>query len=96
MATIFETLLFLAPLIILPAGLLLLIRPVGRLVFFIIGLIFFVGIEFGMELGGPDSPALILPFVGLCVSLAAVLAEGLTRMFRMASKLANKRRRRQS
>ena len=80
---VFALLLDLWPLILVPLVPLLLIRPVGRLVFFILGLVFFLGIGFVMNLGGPDSPGLIIPFWGLCLSLAALLAELLSRAIKV-------------
>jgi hypothetical protein len=85
---VFAVLLYLWPLILIPLVPLALIRPVGRLVFFILGLAFFAGIGFVMNLGGPDSPSLIIPFWGLCLSVAALLAELLSR----AIKLVRRRR----
>ncbi|HEX9931983.1 MAG TPA: hypothetical protein VGB08_04000 [Allosphingosinicella sp.] len=87
-----EELLWLWPFILVPAALLLLVRPVGRLAFFVLGLIFFAGIGSVMTLGGPDSPGLIIPFFGLCLSLAAAIAEAVVRIARAARRLRERRR----
>jgi hypothetical protein len=75
------------PLVVVPAALLLPVRPVARLVFFLLGLVFFAGIGSVTELGGPDSPGLILPFWGLCLSVAAAIAEAATRIFRAGRRI---------
>ena len=71
------------PLVLVPLVLLLIIRPVGRLVFFILGVAFFVGTALTIDLSGADSPAFIIPCCGLCLSLAAILAELLSRAVRL-------------
>jgi hypothetical protein len=75
-------------LILVPAGLMLLIRPVGRAAFFLIGLVFFFGIGFVMELGGPDSPGLIIPFLGLAISAGALLSEMIVRVSKLMKRRA--------
>lgn len=77
---------FLWPFIVVPAALMLIVRPVARLVFFILGLVFCFGIGAVMELGGPDSPGLIIPFFGLCLAIAAMLAEAVARLFALIRK----------
>ena len=68
---------FLAPWMLAPA-LPLAFAPRGfRLMITILGIIFGFGIGLVMQLGGPDSPGLILPFLGFAVALSAALAEGL-------------------
>jgi hypothetical protein len=74
---------YLAPFSLLPAALLLLVGPVARLVFLLLGLAFFVGIGFVMDLGGPDSPGLLIPFFGLVLSAGAILAEALYRLWKL-------------
>jgi hypothetical protein len=74
---------YLAPFSLLPAALLLLVGPVARLVFFLLGLAFCLGIGFVMDLGGPDSPGLIIPFFGLVLSAGAIIAEALYRLWKM-------------
>jgi hypothetical protein len=92
LATIADVLLALWPAIAVPAALLLLVRPAGRLAFFLLGLIIAFGIGFVMSLGGPDSPALIIPFFALCVSLAAAVAEAVVRLARGARRLLSRAR----
>ena len=65
----------LAVLVLVPAAFMVPIKRVGRIVFFVLGLIFAFGIGFLMELGGPDSPGLAIPFFGVALSLAALLGE---------------------
>jgi len=68
--------LFFAPWVLAPA-LPLAFTPRGfRIMIFVLALVFGFGISFVMELGGPDSPGLILPFLGFAVAISAVLAEG--------------------
>ena len=55
--------------------------PLTRLIWFLFGIAIFIGVEHVMELGGPDSPGLVLPFVGLAISLGSVLAELAVRLF---------------
>jgi hypothetical protein len=88
MLTILSLLVILWPLIAIPFVLMLFIRPAGRAVFFILGLIFFAGIGSLMDLGGPDSPGLAIPFAGLCLSTAAALAELFARAFGIARRRA--------
>ena len=87
MALIFQLLLHLWPLILIPAALLLLVRPVGRLVFFLLGLIFFGALPYLVDLSGPDNPAGIYPFYGLCISAAAALAEAIGRIVKLVRRL---------
>ncbi len=67
--------LFLAVMVGLPTALMVPIRRAGRAAFFALGLVFAFGIGTVMQLGGPDSPALVIPMFGLAVSVSAVLAE---------------------
>jgi hypothetical protein len=83
MTEIAPLLLFMGVLVIFPAVLLSFVRSRGRLAFFVLGLTFCFGLEHVVELGGPDSPALMLPFGGLCLALAAGLGEGLARLRRL-------------
>ena len=78
-----EELLALWPFILVPAALLALIRPAGRLTFFILGVLWFFGTGLLPYSGGPHNPLLLLPFVGLCVAVAAVLAELVVRLGRL-------------
>jgi hypothetical protein len=55
--------------------LLALIRRAGRVVAFPLGLAFFFGYGFLQGPQGPDSYGLVIPFYGLALSLAALLAE---------------------
>jgi len=72
------------PAIAIPALLMLFIRPAGRLAFFVLGLLFCFGSEFAVNLrGGPDDPMMILPILGLSISVAAILAEMLVRTGRL-------------
>jgi hypothetical protein len=64
-----------AVMVVLPTALMVPIRRGGRIAFFLLGLIFGFGIGYVMELGGPDSPGLIIPFFGFALSLSAMLAE---------------------
>ena len=70
-----ELFVFLAVMVLLPTALMVSIRRGGRIVFFLLGLIFAFGIGYVMELGGPDNPGLVIPFFGLALSLSAALAE---------------------
>lgn len=79
-----QLLLHLWPLVLVPAVLLTAIRPGGRLAFFLLGLAFFFAADAFMDLGGPDSPGLVLPFFGLALSAAALIAEAAARLFRAA------------
>lgn len=60
-------------LILLPLLPLALVRRSGRIVIFLIGIAFFVGIV--SLLGSSDSYGLVVPFWGLAFSLACVIAE---------------------
>ena len=86
-----EVLLILWPAIVVPAVLLLWIRPAGRLAFFLIGLVFLFAANALMDLGGPDSPALIIPFLGLAVSVAAAIAEAAVRLARAVRRYRERR-----
>ncbi|NUR10594.1 MAG: hypothetical protein HOQ20_01930 [Bradyrhizobium sp.] len=70
-----ELILFLGATIGLPAAFLLFVSRIARLIFFAIGLLFGFGIQYVMELGGPDSPALIIPFFGFAFAAGAMIAE---------------------
>ena len=65
----------LAPWVIIPAIILALVPRSLRLTIAVLGLLFSFGIGLVMDLGGPDSPALILPLYGLAVAFGAVLGE---------------------
>jgi len=43
---------------------------------FVLALIFGFGIGLAMDLGGPDSPGLVLPFLGFAIAISAVMSEG--------------------
>lgn len=82
--------LFFAPWVLAPV-LPLAFAPRGfRVLILVLALIFGFGISFVMELGGPDSPGLALPFFGFAVAISAVLAEGValgvTRIWRPSSR----------
>ena len=68
-------LLHLWPAILVPMVPLAFIRRAGRIAFFLLGIALFFGIGFLQGPQGPDSYGLIIPFYGLALSLAAVLAE---------------------
>src|SRR3954466_4257844 len=91
LAIVAEILVYLWPVVVLPALLMTWIRPAGRLVFGLLGLAFCFGIGWVMELGGPDSPGLIIPFYGLAVAVAALIAEGLARLARAVRKRRDRR-----
>ena len=74
-----------------PTVLLFFVQPVGRLIFFMRGLIFAVAVESLINLGGPDSPALLIPALGLIVSLAAVITEAIVRVVALLRKQRAKR-----
>jgi hypothetical protein len=74
------------PLILISALLLVLVRPLARLIFAVLGLIFFFAVDRYADLGGPDSPGLILPFLGLLLIPAALIAEALSRFLRLAKR----------
>lgn len=78
-----DAFIILGALAFVPTGLLMFVRPTGRLFFFVVGLIFFVWVEAFIELGGPDSPMIILPFIGLAISVGSLLAEAGTRITRI-------------
>lgn len=86
-AAIFRLLVDLAPLYAIPAALMLFIRPGGRLAFFLLGLLFMFVVSWLIGPSGPDNPMLAIPLLGLCVSLGAVLAEAVVRLFRLALRL---------
>ena len=70
------------PVTLVPTLLLLLVRPLARLVFFLLGLLFFFAVNAFGGISGPDNPLLVLPFIGLALSLAAMLAELVVRIGR--------------
>lgn len=74
------------PLTLVPALLLLAARPPARILAFAGGLIFFVGALFLFPESGPDNPLLMIPFFGLPLSVAAVLAEAILRMARLVQR----------
>ncbi|HEY0314354.1 MAG TPA: hypothetical protein VGC56_17910 [Allosphingosinicella sp.] len=75
------------PLTLVPALLLLLVKPIARILAFAAGLLFFAGALF-VPVSGADNPMVMLPFFGLPLSVAAVLAEAVLR----AARLVRKRR----
>ena len=75
-------------LVIAPMALLALIRPMGRLVFFLLGLIFFLVLGFLPIANGPHDPMLIVPFIGLLISCEAAIAEVLVRVIRLVRRRA--------
>ena len=82
MAIWLDLLALLWPWILLPAVALAFVPRGFRLTIMVLGLIFGFGIGSVMELGGPDSPYLVLPFYGLAVALGALLAEPLAFLVR--------------
>jgi hypothetical protein len=72
------------PLIVVPAALLLLVRPVARLVFALLGLVFCVVASRLLGPFGPDDSRVVFPLLGLALLPAALIAEGLSRGFRAA------------
>lgn len=70
-----ELFVLLAVIALVPAAFLVFVGRTTRLAFFAIGLAVGFGIQFVMDLGGPDSPALIIPFFGFALSVGAVIAE---------------------
>ena len=85
-----QAFLFLALFALVPAGLLLFIRPIGRWVFFGLGLAVAFGTELVVQLGGPDSPMLVIPLIGFGVAVGALLVEA------VAFPLRRRRRRREA
>jgi hypothetical protein len=79
------------PLTLVPALLLLAVRPFARILAFAGGLIFFVAALFLWPASGPDNPLLMIPFFGLPLSLAAVLAEAVLRVVRLVKRLRSHR-----
>ena len=70
-----------------PVALLALIRPMGRLAFFLLGLLLFLLIEF-VPLGiGPHHPLAVLVLVGAYVAICAAIAEVLVRIIRFVRRL---------
>jgi len=78
-----EVVLHFWPLTLVPALLLLAARPLARMLAFAGGLLFFVATLFLSPATGPDNPLLIIPFFGLPLSVAAMLAEGALRVARL-------------
>lgn len=70
-----DLVLLMAPFVLVPMVLLLLVRPTGRLVFGVLGLLFGLGSEFLMDLGGPHSPGNVIPEFGIALAAAALMAE---------------------
>jgi hypothetical protein len=70
------------PLTLVPARLLLLVKPIARILAFSAGLLFFAGALF-VPVSGADNPLLMIPFFGLPLSVAAVLAEAVLRVTRL-------------
>jgi hypothetical protein len=68
---------FLSGFVLVPAALLAFVRPTGRRVFLGLGLAVGFGAEFVLRLGGPDSPALVIPLIGFGVALGALLVEAI-------------------
>jgi hypothetical protein len=67
--------LFLSSFVLVPAALLAFIRPAGRRIFLVVGLAFGFGVGLFVNLGGPDSPALIIPLFGFGVAAGAIIVE---------------------
>ncbi|HEY0085617.1 MAG TPA: hypothetical protein VGB65_06875 [Allosphingosinicella sp.] len=83
-----EFVLWVAVVIVVPTALLMLIRPAGRLVFFLLALLVSAAIEGFMELGGPDSPLLILPALPLVIALDAAVAQIIVSLCHFARRTA--------
>lgn len=77
-----ELLVALWPLVLIPAALLTLVRPPARIVAFLLGPVVFILADRMIGPSGPDNPMLIIPIVGVCLSVAAALAEGAVRAWR--------------
>jgi hypothetical protein len=61
------------------------IRPLGRLVFFVLGLLFFVVVSLGpMGSAGLHGEGIIVAVPGLMVCVAAIIAELAVRALRLA------------
>jgi hypothetical protein len=67
--------LFSAPCALFPAALLLFANRTFRAFIFVVGLAFGFATQTFMSLGGPDSPGLIIPWLGFCPASGAALAE---------------------
>ncbi len=65
---------FLSLFVLVPAGLLAIVRPNGRRTLGALGLVATVGLAFA-PLGGPDSPLLVWGIVPLGVTLGAIVVE---------------------
>lgn len=93
MLRVFQELLNLWPLVVIPAALLLLIRPMGRLVFFFLGLIICLVTNYLVNFGGgPHSLAGLVPIGALCLSVAALVAEISTQVVGEILKLVRRQR----
>lgn len=76
MLGVLQDLLYLWPLVVVPAVMFLLIRPMGRLAFFLLGLIVCLITNYLVDFGGgPHNPAGLIPVGALCISVAALFAE---------------------
>jgi hypothetical protein len=69
--------LFVSSFVFVPAALLVFVRPVGRWIFFALGLAFAFGIGFFVELSGADNSNVILQIIGLGVAAGALLVEAI-------------------
>ncbi len=75
-------------LVVAPMALLAFIRPMGRLAFFLLGLLFFLILGFLPIASGPHDPMLVVPFLGLLISCEAAIAEALVRLIRLVRRRA--------
>ena len=72
---------YLALFAVVPAGLLALLPFAARIFVFAIGVLAFATCS-AMDLGGPDSPLLVLPLLSLSLAAAAGVAEVCVRLLR--------------
>jgi hypothetical protein len=70
--------LFFAPCVLFPTALLLFANRTFRAFIFVVGLVFGLATQTFVGLGGPDSPGLIIPWLGFCPAAGAALAEVVT------------------
>jgi hypothetical protein len=70
-----QVFLLLVPGILFPGALLVFADTTFRVLIIVLGLVFGLATQTFMNLGGPDSPGLVMPWLGYCSAAGAVVAE---------------------
>jgi hypothetical protein len=78
-----QILLLLVPAVLFPSALLLFANRPFRFFIFVIAVLFGVSTQTFMDLRGPDSPGMFIPWMGYCTGAGALVAEFIMLLWRL-------------